>query len=90
MCNIQIAERTLSKFVDDTKLGGVADTPEGHASIQRDLDRLEKWGNRNLMRFNQEKCKVLPPGRNKPRHQFMLFSLEHRRLNGISSIYINT
>ncbi|GAB0209846.1 mitochondrial enolase superfamily member 1 [Grus japonensis] len=45
--NIFINECTLSKFADNTKLGGVANTPEACAAIQRDLDRLQKWAKRN-------------------------------------------
>lgn len=32
--------------------------PDGWAAIQRDLNRLEKWTNRNR-KFNKEKCKAL-------------------------------
>lgn len=42
-------ECTLRKFADDTKLGVVANSPEGHAAIRRDLNRLEKSTDRNLI-----------------------------------------
>ncbi|PKU47476.1 rna-directed dna polymerase from mobile element jockey-like [Limosa lapponica baueri] len=65
-------ECILRKFTDDTKLGGVADTPEGCATVQRHLDMLESWAEGNLMYFNNGKCRVPHLGRNNPKHQYRL------------------
>lgn len=54
---------SLIKFVDDTKLGGIANTTEDRRSLQEDLDKMEYWAEINRMTFNREKCKVLHVGK---------------------------
>lgn len=55
------AECTFSNSEDDTKMGGLDDMPEGSAAIQRNLNRLEKWANMNLINFDKKKHKILNP-----------------------------
>ena len=59
-----------------TKLGGVANKhiTEGCAFIQRDISSLEGWAERNLMKLNKGKCRVLNLQRNNPKHQYRLGS----------------
>lgn len=65
-------ECPLSKFPGDRKLKGVADTGEGSGAIQWELDRLEGWEERDLMRVNNRRCKFLHVGRNNHIYQYRL------------------
>lgn len=47
------------KFADCTKLGGTINTNENRNIIQEELDDLEDRSNRNRMKLNSTKCKVM-------------------------------
>lgn len=47
---------------------------EGRNGIQRDLDRLERWAQVNLLKFSKVKCKALHGGQDKSKLKYQLES----------------
>ncbi|KAJ7417050.1 rna-directed dna polymerase from mobile element jockey-like [Willisornis vidua] len=61
---------TLSKFADDSKLCGAADTLEARNATWKDLDRLKRRDCENLMKFNKAKYKDLYLSQGNPKHGY--------------------
>ena len=59
----------MSKFADDTKVGGFADSDEDHQRIHQDIRRLETWAERWQMEFNPDKCEEMHFGRSNTEHK---------------------
>ena len=52
--------------MDNTKLTGVADSAEGHAAIQKDLGRLERWTENSFMKWE---CRSIPGAKEEDKRQ---------------------
>ncbi|PKU43821.1 pol- hypothetical protein [Limosa lapponica baueri] len=65
-------ERTITKFGDDTKLGGAVDSLEGQEALQRDLDTMEHWAIINGMEFIKNKYWTLRLGQKNTGYKYEL------------------
>lgn len=67
-----VMECTLLKSADAMKLRGPANMLQGSPAIQRDHDKLEERANKNLVKLNKNKYKILQLGRKSPWWQYRL------------------
>ena len=71
----------VSKFADDTKIGGIVDSEEGYLGLQRDLGQLGQWTDEWQMEFNLDKCEVMHFGRS---NQGRTYSVNGRALGRVT------
>ncbi len=62
----------LSKFANDTKVGGKALTTADCEIIQRDLDQITPWSEKWQMSFNTTKCQVTHSGSRNSNHTYYM------------------
>ena len=77
---------TAKLFADDTKLFNRSDTTNGPIDLQRDLDELQDWSARWLLKFHPQKCCVVRIG-NGPENDY--FMQEKRENEDIQPIKLN-
>lgn len=51
------AECILNKFANTIEMGGMTDTPDGCAAVQRNLSKLEEGASKNLMKVTKGNAK---------------------------------
>lgn len=62
----------ISKFADDTKIGGKAQNDFDAQQIQLDLNKVAAWSEKWQMKFNVDKCKVMHIGHHNPKHEYFM------------------
>ena len=67
-----VCETLLNIFADDTKAYTHVSSPEDCRRLQRTLDKLTEWSDKNMIGFNTDKCKVLHLGKTNLKHDYVM------------------
>ena len=62
----------MKLFADDTKIYRVISNTHDIENLQKDMDSLEKWSDKWMLRFNAGKCKCMHLGKNNIEHQYSM------------------
>jgi len=57
---------SMMMFADDTKIWTAIAIADDAESLQQDLNRLDEWSEKWLLKFNPTKCKVMHIGHDMP------------------------
>ncbi len=68
----EIVNSSIKLFADDTKAWRVLKTEEDRVKLQQDLDSLEEWSRKWLLKFNASKCKVMHIGRKNTKASYFM------------------
>ena len=71
----------IMKFADDSKLWGRVDDEKGIKNMQKDLDLLSDWANKNQMPFNVNKCKVMHIGKKNSKSNYKIMNQKIPKTN---------
>jgi len=71
---------SIKMFADDTKIWRIISKVEDSDGLQQDLNKLARWSDKWLLRFNPEKCKVMHIGHSHPTQYYMEDNGKSRQL----------
>ena len=63
---------SIQMFADDTKIFTKVDKPEDTTKLQHNIDELQKWSRKWLLRFNATKCKTMHIGSKNPEVKYTM------------------
>jgi hypothetical protein len=72
---------TIKLFADDTKLYRRINSIEDCQILQRDIEALESWSHKWLLKFHPNKCKVMRIGRGHPDFTYVMKDVNNHTIN---------
>ena len=76
---IEEIENKIIQFADDTKMWKIILTEADGESLQKDLDIIQKWSEKWLLKFNSKKCVVLHLGNKNIKCEYSMISTDGAR-----------
>ncbi len=67
-----IVKSNIQMFADDTKIYSKISNDNEAAGIQEDLQKLQQWSDKWLLRFNADKCKTMHIGHGNPMTDYQM------------------